>query len=157
MNISLKPASFRRDRLTILSIASLAMVILTEIVLIFWLPYQARSAYLWEKQVAEQEMLQTLDQLRGDLDGLKTTSSRQGNEVMLVRGCLDELARYLRTHGSQMSVGQINDVYQVLLDFGRCYDFFKHGGVYSSELRLDLNPALRQIFAESTPVIENKQ
>ena len=152
MNVSLKSAPFKRDRLTILSIILLVIVIGTELTLMFWLPYQARSVYLWEKQVAQQEMLQTLDKLRSGLDDLKPVSHRQEGEIMLVRDCLDGIARYLRANATKMGIGQINDVYRVLLDLEQCYLFFKHGGEYSLEDELNINKSLQQIFPGIMPV-----
>jgi len=152
VNISLKSAPFKRDYMTYLAIALLVGVILVELTLMFWLPYQARSSYLWEKQVAQQEMLQTLDQLRGELDGLRSTSRRQNGEITLVKDSLDDIARYLRANAPKMSLGQINDVYRVLLDLEQCYNYFKQGGEYSSELELNINKPLQRIMPELAPV-----
>lgn len=149
MDISLQSAPFKKDYVAFCSVVLLTLVVILEAAMIIWLPVQFRSEYMWEKQVALQEMIQELDDLRTKFEEFKPASRRQESEARLVSDCLDDLARYTREYRERLSRDQIAAIYNVLLDFDQSYRFFSKGGQYSTELELNPKPALRQIFRRS--------
>jgi hypothetical protein len=122
-------------------------IVFFELVVVIWLPVQLRSEKLWIKQSAYIEMVDMEDDLRGKFSSLASRfKNRQGGEIMLVRLCLDEIARYLRINGSNMNMDQINEMKTILSGFEKIFNRMKVQGIfYSKENTLDSGPFIQSL------------
>lgn len=122
-----------------------------------WLPVQLRSESLWTQEVALQEMLKAMDELRDNMDGLKSSNRIQEKEIEMLRTGVNDLARYMRKYSNHMSIDQINDMHSILRDCRDSYNYFKAGKQYSYEQQIDTTPCLQRIFAGLTPAPGTKE
>ena len=153
MKKSLETAPFKRDWLTFFSIGLFILALCGELMLIFWLPVQLKSETLWTREVSLQGMLTYLDDLRDDLDDLKSTSRRQEKELGMLREGVDGMARFIRVHAKAFNEDQIREIQGVLLECGESYNFFKAKKQYSREVEIDTRPCLEKIFAGLVPAV----
>lgn len=150
-------AKRKKDIVTVFAIFLFISIVIFELLVVIWLPIQLRSEKLWVKQSAYIEMVDMEDGLRAKFSSLSSRfKGRKGGEIMLVRLSLDEIARYLRTNGSNMNMNQIADVKTILVGFENIFNRMKvHGKFYTKEETLNTSPFILSIAKKCG--IENPQ
>lgn len=111
----------RKDYIAYLAVFLFFLILMFEFLLVTWLPHQMRSAKLWEREVAMEEMIELEDLLRAYFKTLKNEKKCLEDEVSLAEDCLNDFAGYLREYQSSLSRGQICDIYYDLKGFEELY------------------------------------
>jgi hypothetical protein len=140
-------AKRKKDFVTGFAIFLFFSIVIFEVVTVVWLPIHLRSEKLWIKQTAYIEIVDMEDGLRGKFSSLsRRFKDRKGGEIMLVRICLDEIARYLRVNGSNMNMNQIAELKTLLVGFEDIFNRMKvYGKFYTREEKVDADPFIRQL------------
>jgi len=107
---------------TWLAVFLFILITFLELVIVVWIPMHLRSASMWEKESAFQEMIEIEDLLRANFSSYarKCKGTAEG-EITIIRICLDDYARYIRTYGSDLSRNQIRDIYQDIQEFEKIF------------------------------------
>jgi hypothetical protein len=109
----------RKDWVTIVAVSLFACTILSEVVLVVWLPFHLRSRNSWERETALDRMITHLDLLRAYMIDMKKKhrdSYDRGN-AELVEKCLNEIARYVRDNRDVATTDQIREIEEDLHRF----------------------------------------
>lgn len=137
--------------LTIFSLSVFSLALLSELLLIFWLPFRLNSEQKGNREVARQEMVHTLDILRSRLGRFKAASRYQGKEVAMMTEGLDNLARYLREYSKQLDIEQIRAVRTVLQQCQKSLSHFTAQKQYAAEISIDTSACLKRTFSGFGP------
>jgi len=135
---------------TWLAVFLFVLITILEFLIVVWIPMHLRSASLWEKESAFQEMIELEDQLRANFSSFarKNKGVAEG-EINIIRICLDDYARYIRTYGSGLSRNQIHDIYQDLKEFENIFFQMKDKEtVYTVQEKIDRNKYMSHLLAD---------
>lgn len=124
---------------TWLAVFLFAIITILELVIVVWIPMHLRTASLWEKESAYQEMIELEDQLRANFSAFaKKNKGIADGEINIIRICLDDYARYIRTYGNGLTRNQIRDIYQDLKEFENIYFQIKNNNfAYTVHEKID--------------------
>jgi hypothetical protein len=135
----------RKDYVANLAIALFFFIIIFEILLVTWLPRKLITRQLWDKDVALQELINLQDQLRSNLNSdMGFENKWQEGEAHMALDCLNEIAKYLRKHQSDMSLEQIKELYAVLQKFEVRYKEWKTNKYSVAFENIDIKPLMKQ-------------
>lgn len=112
----------KKDMVTWLAVFLFVLITCLELVIVVWIPMHLRTASLWEKESAYQEMIELEDQLRANFSAFARKNKNVADgEINIIRICLDDYARYIRAYGMGLTRNQIRDIYQDLKEFENIY------------------------------------
>ena len=135
---------------TWLAVFLFLLITFLELVIVVWIPMHRRSASLWEKESAFQEMIELEDLLRANFSSYarKCKGTAEG-EITILRICLDDYARYIRTYSSDLSRNQIRDIYQDLKEFEKIYFQMKdENQFYTVQEKIDRDKYMQHLLAD---------
>ncbi len=135
----------KRDYITVLGVILFFGVVLFELYLVFWVPVQIKSHGTLEGEVAKQEMINLLDDVRNDIGNVKTEGRIQDGELNLARNVLDSIATYVRENQERMSKSQIKDTYNMVQSYRSLVQNWKEGKFLIKEERLDYSNYIRSL------------
>jgi len=147
LKTSLEAAPFKKDLTTYLAVILFFLVFTGEMLLIVWLPMQLRSDSLWAQEVALQEMIVTLDDLRDDMDRLKDVSRRQEGQAVMLRNGINVIAQYVRVYGKYLSTYQIGQISEVLMESRNSFKYLADGKEFGEEMEINPAASMRRIFS----------
>lgn len=127
----------KKDFITVIGICLFCLVVLFELYLVIWVPVQLKTRSLLEKDVAKQEMISLADNLRDNLNGIKTKDHFQEGEITLAKSVIDSLAAYIRENQDFLSREQIRDLDNILSRYSALAQNWKEGKFIIKEERLD--------------------
>ena len=139
----------KKDYVTRLAFGLFGFIILFELLIVTWLPKQLMNEKVWERDIAFEELASLEDTLRRNIKGaIKYKDKWQEGEAYMTLDCLDEFAKYMRNHRSDMSREQIREVYEKLRAFERMYHGWKKGEYTVGFEKLDVDPVLKDLKTE---------
>ncbi|NOY74929.1 MAG: hypothetical protein GXP32_03955 [Kiritimatiellaeota bacterium] len=151
----------KKDYVTRLAFGLFGFIILFELLIVTWLPRQLMNEKVWERDIAYQEMAALEDFLRRFIKGdLKYKNKWQEGEAYMALDCLNEYAKYMRVHRSDMSREQIREVYEKLRAFERRYNEWGDEKYSVGFEKLDVDPVLKILevkFKENERKYSKKQ
>ena len=122
----------------------MSFIVIFEILLVTWLPSQLITRELWDKEVALQELINLEDSLRREIRDMEFNDKWHEGEAHMTLDCLNENAKYLRKHQSDMSLEQIKELYAVLKEIETRYNQWKTEKYCISFERIDIKPLMKQ-------------
>ena len=143
----------RKDYITYLAVILFVMVVVSEILLVAWLPKKMHSEILWQDQIAKEEMIEHEDLLRAYMIGVKPKYKELTGEVELVQDSLNEIARYLREYKDYMSRIQTDRIGNCLKGFQNAYGSnIKLGKSFIVDEKLDSKPYIDKLLLQATSI-----
>ena len=106
------PRSKRAAFSAYLAAALLSILLVSELLIMLWLPYQLRESKAWELVTAREYTMRQVDKLRDETMGLPVKSGDQNLTRLkaLLMSAEDNIATYLRKYGEKMDLSQAIDV-----------------------------------------------
>ena len=142
----------RKDYITYLAVLLFVMVIVSEILLVVWLPKKLHSEIMWQDQIAKEEMIELEDLLRAYMIDSKPRYREMAGEIELVQDSLNELARYLREFKDYISRSQTDRISACLKGFQKIFaGNIKQGKSFILDEKLDSKPYLDKLLSKVTP------
>ena len=140
----------KKDMVTWLAVFLFLLITFLELAIVIWIPMHLRSASLWEKESAFQEMIELEDLLRANFSSYaRKCKGTQEGEITIVRICLDDYARYIRAYGSDLSRNQIRDIYLDLKEFEKMYFQMKEQNqFYTMQEKIDRNKYIQHLLTD---------
>jgi hypothetical protein len=156
-----KSAKFKKDYVAFLAIGLFLMVICAEITLSIWLPMEMRSADAWAEQVARQRMIDNFDKARRlYIKGLRKNKVDAAIvEMQIAKKTLDQNARFLRAHQSEISRDQVHSLSEdYRMFFKQCRRYFDPdlaNSFYCSRKKLNATEVVKHLSTQLK--VENKK
>jgi hypothetical protein len=132
--LKLESVRRKKDFVTWLAVILFTGTIAFEVLLVTWLPVHFRTASFWEKEAALDEMIELEDNLRANLSTiLQQQTGNEAGEIQLALDSLDDLARYLRDYGREMTKEQINEMNSSLITYEMIYNKLRRKEFYTRQ------------------------
>lgn len=112
----IQSVKFKKDNMMQLAFLLFFLIIASECFLIVWLPWHVRLDGVWARQVAQQEIVEKFDSVRGTAREISGKLSKPaGAEAGLICRSLDRAAAYMHRNGKKMSPAQCRDFMDTLV------------------------------------------
>lgn len=135
----------KKDFITYFAIAMFLTICMFELFLIFVLPVRLKQQDAMAYQVKKQDMLSKAETLRFKIRLAKPQKPIQQCEVQLVTDSLDSVTRYVRANIHNMTIPQINEIYDLLIYLHAIADGWAIGYYQIQEQEFDHTPILRSM------------
>ena len=144
--MSVNSGQRRKDFVAYVAVGLFVVIVVMEILLVTWLPRKLITKELWEREEAQQELVELVDKLRRNMRGgsIRCANFWQEGEVAISLDCLDEAAKYLRENQDKMDRAQIRCLYNLVRRFEVRYCKWDEGKFCVSFERIDIEPLLRR-------------
>ena len=124
--------------------ALLCLTLLTETLLVAWLPRQLRSARMWGLETAQYRATMLLDSLRKDVRlSLETEPDLAESARQLLADELGSMARVLRERQEQLSLAQWQQVQADLLEYQTILERIRDGKAFQPVPEVDVETGVR--------------
>jgi len=134
--------------------ALIVLIIIAEISVVGWLPYHARSAMVWQTEIAKQRTAVLLDGLRYRQRRISPRSDFDRAVLEALGDELDARARYLRTYESNISPEQRRGISEDCRNLQGILDRIENGNLLQSMPPIDIDSGVQHILH---PEIEKAQ
>lgn len=98
------------DIVTGIAIGLFLIVILLQVYLVVFLPFQLRDGETLAYNIARDKMLQSIDQLRGRVTHTKMPDDLSEGERQMVKSAFDRLMLYTREHREELDLAQVAEL-----------------------------------------------
>ncbi|HBM15448.1 MAG TPA: hypothetical protein DD381_03760 [Lentisphaeria bacterium] len=135
------------------SIILLALLLVFELILIIWLPYNLKNQKDATLATMKQDTYYYIDKLRGQTRDIDTKDNPEMKSVKnLLLGIEDDIAFYIRKYRDNMQWDETRVVYRDLHAIGNIVDSWNYlKGTYSEKLKLDPRVFVNSLTREYDP------
>ncbi|MFW5802865.1 MAG: hypothetical protein ACOCWJ_03010 [Verrucomicrobiota bacterium] len=142
---------FRSDRSGVVNRLLVVAILVSELIVIVWLPQHLQASSLWETGRLRQETSLLLDELSNELKAEKTPEERLESEAYsLLAREVDHLSRFLQEHGRQLEREQWRDVRHSVEQYRRIKDRVDHGLLVQPLPQIDMEAAVQAVLKSQT-------
>lgn len=140
----------KKDYVTVFALFLFALLIVFQIALVTWVPRHMRSETLMEREIAYQELVGLLDELRPEVEAARKIESVSDSEVLLAKNALDIIANYMRENGEHMDRDQIRDIYRTLNGYEKILNHWKKLKTgYVNQEKLDVSASINAAISKA--------
>lgn len=105
--IKVQSVKFKKDYMMLLAFLLFFLIVFSECFLAFWLPWHLKLDRMWAEQVAQQELIDQFDGLRGSARrSSEKLSKPASSEALLICRILDRAAAYMHQYGKMLTPEQ---------------------------------------------------
>jgi inorganic triphosphatase YgiF len=123
-----------------------AAILLSEILLVVWLPRRMRHIALWKTEIAKQRIALVLHTLRRRNKDAEPKTELEAATRDAVQQELDSRARYLRTHEDALTPDQRETMYDDLIRLGEILDRVDAGDVVKPVGEVSVDDGVRALL-----------
>jgi hypothetical protein len=116
MKLKIQSVKFKKDYMMLSAFLLFFAIVAAECFLAIWLPWHLRLEYMWAEQVAQQELVDEFDSLRGAARKYAEKSGQEdvAAEAILINRSLDSAAAYMHLNSKNLDPEQCNSFMSVL-------------------------------------------
>lgn len=140
----MQSAKFKKDYMMLLSFLMFFMIVAAECFMIVWLPWHLKLDGVWGRQMAQQELIDSFDSLRGmSRNGSGKLAKPAGSEAALVCRSMDRAAAYMHRYGKNLTPQQCKKFKDIITKLRAQYGAIAVGKAYSKSIELDASGYLQ--------------
>ena len=144
--VILQSVKFKKDYMMMLAFLLFFLIVISECILIIWLPWHLRIDGMWAEQVAQQEVIELFDAVRNRSRHISGKLAKPaGAEAALICRSLDRMAGYMHKYGKQMSPQQCREMKDVLNKLNIQLKYCSEQKAFSQAIELDVENYLNTL------------
>ncbi len=144
--VILQSVKFKKDYMMMLAFLLFFLIVISECILIIWLPWHLRIDGMWAEQVAQQEVIELFDAVRSRSRHISGKLAKPaGAEAALICRSLDRMAGYMHKYGKQMSPQQCREMKDVLNKLNIQLKYCSEKKAFSQAIELDVENYLNTL------------
>ena len=142
----LQSVKFKKDYMMLLAFFLFFIIVVSECFLIVWLPWHLRIESMWVEQVAQQEVIEQFDHVRGSArHAAGKLGKPAGSEAALICRSLDRMAGYMHKCGKRMTPRQCREMKDALAKLNIQLEHCMAGKAFSQAVELELDSYLKTL------------
>ncbi len=153
----IQSAKFKKDYMMLMSFMIFFLIVAAECFLIVWLPWHLKLDGMWAEQVAQQELIDAFDGLRGgSRNAAAKLSKPAGAEAALICESMDGAAAYMHRYGKSMTPQQCKKFKDIITRLRAQFGAISAGRAYSRNVELNKTFYVRKLRGVPQPAAKKQ-